>query len=53
MKNDTKDEDLTEKIQEALDRAISKIIADARARDTYLVIADKNGKPIKVSAWDL
>jgi hypothetical protein len=53
MNPDKKDEDLSEKIQIALDRAIKKVIADAKARDSYLVRADKDGKIIKIPAKDL
>jgi hypothetical protein len=53
MNIDRRDEDLSEKIQIALDKAIKEIIEREKARDGYLVIADKDGKPIKVSAKDL
>lgn len=53
MSIDKKDEDLREKIQIALDRAIKKVIADAKVRDSYLVIADKDGKVVKIPAKDL
>lgn len=53
MNQGKKDEDLSAKIQVALDRAIKKVIADAKARDSYLVRADKDGKIIKIPAKDL
>lgn len=53
MNIDKKDEDLSEKIQIALDRAIKKVIEDAKARNSYLVIADKDGKIAKIPAKDL
>jgi hypothetical protein len=53
MYTEGKNEDLSEKIQIALDHAIKKVIEDARARNDYLVIADTDGKPMKVPAKDV
>jgi hypothetical protein len=51
----TKDKpgDLSAQIQVALDKAIKELIEEEKARGGYLVIADKDGKPIKVPAKDL
>ena len=46
-------EDLSDKIQVALDNAIKKLIAEEKARNGYLVISDKKGNIIKVPAKDL
>lgn len=45
--------DLSAQIKVALDKAIKKLIEEEKARGGYLVIADKDGKPIKVPAKDL
>ncbi len=45
--------DMTVKIQAALDKAIQKVIADEKARDGFLVIADSNGNIKKIPAKDL
>ncbi|NOT92250.1 hypothetical protein [Ferruginibacter sp.] len=48
-----KREDLSEKIKIALDKGIQKLIAETKAANSYLVIADKNGKIKKIPAKDL
>ena len=48
-----KSEDLSGKIKVALDKAIKKVVADAKAANTYIVIADKKGNIKKISAKDL
>ena len=48
-----KREDLSDKIQVALDKAIQKIIAEEKARDGYLVVSDKKGGVTKIPARDL
>lgn len=48
-----KREDLSGKIQIALDKAIKQVIAETKAKNSYLVIADKNGKIKKIPAKDL
>lgn len=53
MNIDGKDEDLTEKIKIALEKAIKQVIEDEKARNGYLVVADKDGKIIKIPAKDL
>jgi len=53
MDNAKKREDLSDKIQIALDKAIQKVIAETKAKNSYLVYADKDGKIIKVPAKDL
>jgi hypothetical protein len=53
MNSDKKSENLNDKIEVALDKAIQKIIAEEKARDGYLVISDKKGGVIKVPAKDL
>jgi hypothetical protein len=46
-------EDLSEKIQIALDQAIANVIAETKAKNSYLVYSDKKGNIIKVHAKDL
>ena len=46
-------EDLSDKIQVALDKAIKKVIAEEKARKGYLVISDKKGSIKKIPAKDL
>ncbi|HEY9341440.1 MAG TPA: hypothetical protein VIQ23_07650 [Hanamia sp.] len=46
-------EDLSNKIQVALDKAIKKVIAEEKARNGYLVISDKKGSIKKIPAKDL
>jgi hypothetical protein len=53
MKNKKKTEDLSDKIKPALDRAIKKVIAEEKARNGYLVVADKNGNVKKIPANEL
>lgn len=53
MKNSDKLPEITQKIQAALDKAIKKVIAEEKARDGYLVIADNEGKIKKIPARDL
>ncbi len=48
-----KREDLSDKIKIALDKAIKNVIAETKAKNSYLVIADKNGKIKKIPAKDL
>ena len=48
-----KSEDLSGKIKIALDKAIEKVIADAKAANSYIVIADKKGNIKKIPAKDL
>ncbi|MEO7802674.1 MAG: hypothetical protein ABIR81_11770 [Ginsengibacter sp.] len=51
--NISKNEDLSAKIKVALDEAIQKVIAEAKARNGFLVISDKDGKIKKIPARDL
>lgn len=53
MNNNKKREDLSEKIKVALDKAISNVIAETKAKNSYLVIADKQGNIKKIPAKDL
>ena len=53
MSKSIKREDLSDKIKVALDKAIEKVIAETKAKNTYLVIADKNGKIKKIPAKNL
>ena len=53
MSSSKKREDLSDKIKVALDKAIEKVIAETKAKNAYLVIADKNGKIKKIPAKDL
>jgi hypothetical protein len=51
-KNQNK-ESLIPKIQVALDQAIANVIAETKAKNSYLVYSDKKGNIIKVHAKDL
>lgn len=53
MKKSIKKESLTEKIQIALDKAIVNVIAETKAKNSYLVVADKKGNIKKIPAKDL
>ena len=53
MSNMKKREDLSDKIKVALDKAIKNVIAETKAKNSYMVIADKNGKITKIPAKDL
>ena len=53
MTNSKKREDLSEKIKIALDKAIISVIAETKAKNSYLVIADKQGNIKKIPAKDL
>jgi len=48
-----KREDLSDKIKVALDKAIKKVIAETKEKNSYMVVADKNGKIRKIPAKDL
>ena len=48
-----KGKDLSNKIKLALDKAIEKVIADTKAKNSYLVIADEKGNIKKIPAKDL
>jgi hypothetical protein len=53
MDKEIKREDLSDKIPIALDKAIQKVIAETKAKNTYMVYMDKKGNIIKVPAKDL
>ena len=53
MNNNKKREDLSKKIKVALDKAIRNVIAETKAKNSYLVIADKQGNIKKIPAKDL
>ena len=53
MSTAKKTEDLSDKIKVALDKAIKNVIAETKAKNSYMVIADKNGKIKKIPAKDL
>ncbi len=53
MDNRKKKESLTGKIQIALDKAIQNVIAETKTKNSYLVIADKQGNIKKIPAKDL
>lgn len=53
MENRKKMEDLSDKIKIALEKAIKKVIAEEKARNGYLVVADKDGKVKKIPASEL
>ena len=48
-----KSEDLTDKIQAALDKAIQGVIAETKALNTYMVVSDGKGGVKKIWAKDL
>jgi len=48
-----KREDLSVKIKIALDKATQKIIAEAKASGSYIVVSDKKGGVKKIYAKDL
>ena len=45
--------DLSDKIQVALDKAMQNLIAETKAKNSYLVIADEKGNIKKIPAKDL
>ncbi len=53
MNNLKKREDLSGKIKVALDKAIRDVIAETKTKNSYLVIADKQGNIKKIPAKDL
>jgi hypothetical protein len=53
MSKHTKREDLSGKIKIALDKAIKNVIAETKAKNSYMVVADKNGTIKKIPAKDL
>ena len=53
MNNNKKREDLSDKIKTALDKAIKNVIAETKAKNSYLVIADKKDNIKKIPAKDL
>jgi len=53
INKEKKRENLSPKIKIALDNAIKKVIAETKARNSYLVIADKKGNSKKIPARDL
>ena len=53
MSSLNKREDLSDKIKIALDKAIKNVIAETKAKNSYLVIADKKGNIKKIPAKDL
>ena len=53
MSSPEKREDLSDKIKTALDKAIKNVIAETKAKNSYLVIADKKGNIKKIPAKDL
>ena len=53
MNNEKKRESLSDKIKVALDAAIKDVIAETKAKNSYLVYSDKKGNIIKIPAKDL
>lgn len=53
MNNPAKKEKLSDKIRIALDRAIQNVIAETKAKNSYMVISDKKGNIKKIPAKDL
>jgi hypothetical protein len=45
--------DLKEKLDKGFKKVRKRLIAETKAKNSYLVIADKNGKIKKISAKDL
>jgi hypothetical protein len=48
-----KAEDLSVKIKEALNKGKEKLLAETKAKNSYLVYSDKDGKIVRVEAKDL
>ena len=53
MKDNGKNEEISKKIEVALDKAIKKVIAEEKARNGYLVVSDKKGNIKKIPASEL
>ncbi len=53
MDSGKKRENLSPKIKIALDEAIKDVIAETKAKNSYLVISDKKGNIKKIPAKDL
>jgi len=53
MNTPKKREDLSDKIKVALDKAIKNVIAETKSKNSYLVIADKDGNITRIPAKDL
>ncbi len=53
METIKKREDPSGKIKLALDKAIKNVIAETKAKNSFLVVADKKGNIKKIPAKDL
>jgi len=53
MNSENKSKDLSGEIKIALDKAIQGVIAETKAKNSYMVISDKNGGVKKIPAKDL
>jgi hypothetical protein len=53
MNKSKKREDLSDRVKTALDKAIKNVIAETKAKNSYMVIADKNGNIKKIPATNL
>jgi len=53
MINQKKREDLSAKIQVALDKAIEQVKAETKAKNSFFVYSDKKGNIIKIAGKDL
>lgn len=53
MEVSTEREDLSAQITAALEEAIRKLIAETKAKNSYLVIAEKDGTIKKIPASEL
>ncbi|MBS1640527.1 MAG: hypothetical protein JSR12_10770 [Bacteroidetes bacterium] len=53
MKPHPKANDLSSKIKVALDKAIEKVIAETKAKNSYMVVSDKKGNIKKIPASEL
>jgi hypothetical protein len=51
--NNNNREDLSEKIQAALNKAVEKLKKETKAANSYLVVSDKKGNIKKIPAKDL
>jgi hypothetical protein len=49
----TSDKDFFDKVTAGLDLAYKKLVKDKKSKNSYLVMADKDGNVIKVPAKDL
>jgi hypothetical protein len=53
MNTEKNRDNLIPEINKALDKAIKKVIAETKAKNSYMVVSDKKGNIIKIHARDL